>query len=233
MRQAEDGATLDEISVLIVEDDMDIADLLNSYLRKEGFRALIAGDGERAKEILGQQKIALALVDLGLPGAIDGIGVLSHIRSTSDIPVLIVTARDSELDRITGFEVGADDYITKPFSPREVVARVKAIIRRSYKEAPRIDRTTTIGDVTIDLSSHRVTKGGQEVTLATKEFELLALLVENRFLALTREQILEGVWGSDFFGDERTINVHIRQLRRKLGDDFPIATIWGIGYRLD
>ena len=224
---------MDEISVLIVEDDMDIADLLNSYLRKEGFRALIAGDGERAKEILDQQKIALALVDIGLPGAIDGIGVLSYIRSTSDIPVLIVTARDSELDRITGFDVGADDYITKPFSPREVVARVKAIIRRSYKESPRLDRTTQIGDVVIDLSSHRVTKEGKEATLTTKEFELLALLVENRFLALTREQMLESVWGTDFFGDERTINVHIRQIRKKLGEDFPIATIWGIGYRLD
>lgn len=224
---------MDEISILIVEDDLDIADLLNSYLRKEGFRALIAGDGERAKEILDQQKIALALVDIGLPGAIDGIGVLSHIRATSDIPVLIVTARDSELDRITGLEVGADDYITKPFSPREVVARVKAIIRRSYKESPRLDRTTQIGAVTIDLSSHKVTKGGKEATLTTKEFDLLALLVENRFLALTREQILEGVWGTDFFGDERTINVHIRQIRKKLGEDFPIATIWGIGYRLD
>jgi len=149
------------------------------------------------------------------------------------MPVLFLTARDGEIDRVLGLELGADDYVTKPFSPREVVARVKAILRRGESPAPSDATVLKIGDdFEVDLSRREVRVKGEPVGLATREFDLVAHLAHNQGLALSRQQLLDSVWGADWYGDDRTVDVHVRQLRRKLGDDLPLATVWGIGYRL-
>jgi len=222
---------VNEPVVLVVEDDPAIAGLLDMYLRKEGFRPLIAGTGVRALELAQQHDPVLAVLDVGLPD-LDGFEVCRRLRQRSDVPVLFLTARDDEVDRIAGFDVGADDYVVKPFSPREIVARVHAILRRARPTRP----STAIGldhGIVVDTERRDVTVEGRTVALATQEFELLAFLARNRGLALTRQQLLDGAWGIDFQGDERTVDVHVRQLRRKLGDDLGLATVWGVGYRLD
>ena len=220
-------------TIAIIEDDPDIADLLNSYMRKEGYRSLIAQDMQRARELIATQNPRIILLDLGLPGDGDGLDILKEVRAQSDIAVIVITARDTELDRIIGLELGADDYVTKPFSPREVVARTKAILRRL--DGPRSGETLklTIGEISIDPGQRRVELRGSEIPTTLKEFDLLYYLVTNRRIAVTREQILEAVWGIEWFGDERTIDVHIRQLRRKLGEALDLTTLWGVGYRLD
>jgi DNA-binding response OmpR family regulator len=163
----------------------------------------------------------------------DGLEVCRTLRSTSDVPVLILTARDSEVDRILGLELGADDYVTKPFSPRELVARIRAILRRSEPSA-RNDAVTQlrVGEVAVDLARHEVRAGGELVALTSREFDLLAYLAENEGLVLSRRQLLDGVWGADWIGDDRTVDVHVRQLRKKLGGALPLTTVWGVGYRL-
>ncbi len=221
-------------TIAIIEDDPDIADLLNSYLRKDGYRALIASDVEGARRLIRQSAPKLILLDLGLPGDLDGIDLLGEIRATQSTPVMVITARDGEVDRILGLELGADDYVTKPFSPREVVARIHAILRRV--EGPQSDASPAVvelGAIAIDTSQRKVTLAGAEVPTTPKEFDLICYLAHNRGVALTRDQILEAVWGIEWYGDERTIDVHIRQLRRKLGDALHLSTLWGVGYRLD
>jgi DNA-binding response OmpR family regulator len=221
-----------ERTIVVVEDDTNIADLLDAYLREAGFRVLQAGDGERGLELVAQHRPALAVLDVGLPG-IDGFEVCRRIRATSAMPVLFLTARDSEIDRVLGLELGADDYVVKPFSPRELVARVKAILRRGAPPPPAHEHRFEIGDgIVLDTARREVTRGGEPVALATKEFDLLAFFARNQGLALTRQQLVDGVWGADWYGDDRTVDVHVRQLRRKVGDDLPLATVWGIGYRL-
>jgi len=149
------------------------------------------------------------------------------------MPVLFLTARDGEIDRVLGLELGADDYVTKPFSPREVVARVKAILRRGQQSNTADATVLEVGDdFSIDLARREVRVKGDPVALATREFDLIAHLAQNQGIALTRQQLLDGVWGADWYGDDRTVDVHVRQLRKKLGDDLPLATVWGIGYRL-
>ena len=149
------------------------------------------------------------------------------------MPVLFLTARDGEIDRVLGLELGADDYVTKPFSPREIVARVKAILRRGQPTASTDATVITIGDdFDIDLARREARHKGAPVALATREFDLIAYLATNQGIALSRQQLLDGVWGADWYGDDRTVDVHVRQLRKKLGDDLPLATVWGIGYRL-
>lgn len=222
-----------EQTVVVIEDDPSIADLLDLYLRQAGYRVLQAPTGERGLELVHQHLPALVVLDVGLPG-IDGLEVCRRIRATSMVPVLFLTARDGELDRIIGLELGADDYVTKPFSPREIVARVKAILRRgqavSYPPDPSaIEITDTM---VVDTNRRETLVQGTAVPLATREFDLLAFLARNLGLALTRQQLLDGVWGADWYGDDRTVDVHVRQLRKKLGDDLPLATVWGIGYRL-
>jgi DNA-binding response OmpR family regulator len=177
---------------------------------------------------------ALLIVDIGLPGELDGLELCRQIRKTSEVPVIILTARDDEIDRVLGLELGADDYVTKPFSPRELVARVRAILRRagaatSVKAEPV---TTVIGSVVVDTGRREVQREGTVVALTSREFDLLAYLAANRGLALSRRQLLDGVWGEDWYGDERTVDVHVRQLRKKLGDELPLTTVWGVGYRL-
>ena len=220
-------------TILVVEDDPNIADLVEVYLRREGFRVLQASSGERALELIDQQPPGFAVVDIGLPGAIDGLDVCREIRHRSDLPVLMLTARDDEIDRVLGLELGADDYVTKPFSPRELVARVKAILRRadgSRRDAPTV---MLAGGVEVDTGRREARVDGKVISLATREFDLLRHLAENPGLALSRRQLLDGVWGADWIGDERTVDVHVRQLRRKLGAALPLATVWGVGYRLD
>jgi DNA-binding response OmpR family regulator len=217
--------------VVVVEDDPSIADLIDMYLRRAGFRVLQADSGERAMELIEQHRPVIVLLDIGLPD-IDGFEVCRRIRTTSMVPVLFLTARDGEIDRVLGLELGADDYVTKPFSPREVVARVKAILRRGQPlvaDASVLD----IGEgIEIDLARREVRAQGSAIALATREFDLLAYFARNQGIAMSRQQLIDGVWGADWYGDDRTVDVHVRQLRKKLGDDLPLATVWGIGYRL-
>ena len=217
--------------VVVVEDDPSIADLVDTYLRRDGFRVYQAADGETALKTIKDRQPKLLILDLGLPGLIDGIEICRQVRACSDIPIIMLTARDDELDRILGLELGADDYVTKPFSPRELVARVKAILRRADRPtvAPAI---ITVGTVEVDLGRREARLGGQPVPVATREFDLLQYLCENQGRALSRRQLLDGVWGLDWIGDDRTVDVHVRQLRKKFGDALPLDTVWGVGYRM-
>jgi DNA-binding response OmpR family regulator len=217
-------------TVVVVEDDPHIADLVDLYLRREGFRVLLAGDGEKGLEVFRQEDPCIVILDVGLPGASDGFDVCRAIRAVSSVPVLFLTARDDEMDRILGLELGADDYLVKPFSPREMVARVRAILRRT-REGPAPQEVIALGEVEVDVRRREARRSGAVVALTTREFDLLAFLGNNVGLALSRQQLLDGVWGSDWYGDERTVDVHVAQLRKKLGPDLPLATVWGVGYR--
>jgi DNA-binding response OmpR family regulator len=218
-------------TVVVIEDDPAIGDLLDLYLRQAGYRVLIAATGERGLELIGQHRPVLAVLDIGLPG-MDGLEVCRRIRAESALPILFLTARDGEVDRVVGLELGADDYVTKPFSPREVVARVRAILRRGDPTA-RTSNIIDVGDdIELDLARREVRVEGAPVPLANQEFDLLAFLAANLGLVLSRQQLLDGAWGADWYGDERTVDVHVRQLRKKLGDGLPLATVWGVGYRL-
>jgi DNA-binding response OmpR family regulator len=174
----------------------------------------------------------MAILDIGLPGDVDGFEVCRRLRAKGAMPVLVLTARDSEIDRVVGLELGADDYVTKPFSPRELVARVRAILRRVDGPPAEPPPVLTVGRVEVDTGRRETRVGGRVVTLAAREFDLLAFLARNAGLALTRQQLLDGVWGPGWYGDERTVDVHVRQLRKKLSDALPLATVWGVGYRL-
>jgi DNA-binding response OmpR family regulator len=217
-------------TILLIEDEDDIADLLRLYFERDGYRFVHASTGERGLERLEDGDVRAVLLDIGLPG-IDGIEVCRRLRARSEVPVLMLTARDSEVDKIVGLEIGADDYVTKPFSPRELVARVKAVLRRS-EERPVVVRTLVVGGFSIDSGRRHVELPSGEVTRPTaREFDLLWHLAENEGLVLSRRQLLEAVWGYDYVGETRTVDVHVRQLRKKL-PDIPIETVWGVGYRL-
>jgi len=219
--------------IVLVEDDPNIADLVDMYLRQAGFRVYQAADGEHGLRLTRDRQPKLVILDVGLPGSIDGLALCRTLRTTSDVPIIMLTARDGEVDRVLGLEMGADDYVTKPFSPRELVARVKAILRRVDGPARDAPAILHAGEVEVDLGRREARAQGAPVALAAREFELLAYLAENRGLALSRRQLLDGVWGTDWVGDERTVDVHVRQLRKKLGDAFPLSTVWGTGYRLE
>ena len=218
-------------TIVIVEDDANIADLVDMYLRREGFRVIQAVDGESGLAAIDRERPRMAILDIGLPGQVDGLELCRRLRASNSMPVLMLTARDGEIDRVLGLELGADDYVTKPFSPRELVARVKAILRRADgpKESPEV---LMAGRVEVDTRRREARVHGEVVALATREFDLLQFLADNAGLALSRQQLLDGVWGPDWYGDERTVDVHVRQLRKKLGDALPLATVWGVGYRL-
>ncbi len=244
--------TVGEETLVVIEDDHNISDLVAMYLRRDGFRVLQAEDGETGLALVKREHPKLVIVDVGLPGGLDGFDVCRRLRASTGagvgrrtdegpatgptdgaVPVLILSARDDEVDRVLGLELGADDYVTKPFSARELVARVHAILRRSAPpEAGGASGVTMLGAIEIDLGRREVKVDGTVVALATREFDLLAYLVSNSGLALSRRQLLNGVWGPDWYGDERTVDVHVRQLRKKLGADLPLATVWGVGYRL-
>ncbi len=217
-------------SVLLVEDDEAIADMLRGFFERDGYRFLHALTGEEAVERLRIRPVSAVLLDINLAG-IDGIETCRRIREFAKIPVIMLTARDSEIDKVLGLEMGADDYVTKPFSPRELMARVKAVLRRS-EEPPAKPRIIEISGFQIDGGKRAVvTPTGGIVEPTAKEFDLLWFLAENSGLAMSRGQILEGVWGYEYFDETRTVDVHIRQLRKKI-EGIPIETVWGVGYRL-
>jgi DNA-binding response OmpR family regulator len=219
-------------TVLVVEDEASIASFVSLYLKNAGYGVKTAATGGDALTQAAAHEPALIVLDLMLPD-IDGIEVCKRIRQRSDVPILMLTARDEDVDKIIGLEVGADDYLTKPFNPRELVARVKSILRRATPE--RRERETEVivhGDLRIDAGRREVHVVDEEIQLAPKEFDLLWELLDHRGLVLTRDQLLERVWGYTFAGDTRTVDVHVRQLRRKLEDASPIVTVWGVGYKV-
>ncbi len=219
-------------SILVVEDEPSIASFIAMYLRKAGFEVATAPTGGDALTRSADEAPGLIILDLMLPD-IDGIDVCRRIRQHSDVPILMLTARDDDVDKIIGLEVGADDYLTKPFNPRELVARVKSILRRATPKRRELEsRTLEHGALSIDAGRREVLVGDEEVQLAPKEFDLLWELLDHRGLVLTRDQLLERVWGYTFAGDTRTVDVHVGQLRRKLGEACPIVTVWGVGYKV-
>jgi two-component system alkaline phosphatase synthesis response regulator PhoP len=219
-------------TVLVVEDESSIASFVALYLKNAGYLVRTASNGSEALSQVAADMPGLIVLDLMLPD-IDGIEVCKRIRQTSDVPILMLTARDEDVDKIIGLEVGADDYLTKPFNPRELVARVKSILRRAAPERREHEtEQITHGDLMVDSGRREVHVGDEEIQLAPKEFDLLWELLDHRGLVLTRDQLLERVWGYTFAGDTRTVDVHVRQLRRKLGDASPIVTVWGVGYKV-
>jgi DNA-binding response OmpR family regulator len=219
-------------TILVVEDEASIASFVALYLKNAGYTVRSATTGSEALAQVNAQLPDMIILDLMLPD-IDGLEVCKRIRQRSDVPILMLTARDEDVDKIIGLEVGADDYLTKPFNPRELVARAKAILRRATPERRELESAVLRhGDLTIDAGRREVKVGEEEIQLAPKEFDLLWELLDHRGLVLTRDQLLERVWGYTFAGDTRTVDVHVRQLRRKLGDASPIVTVWGVGYKV-
>lgn len=217
-------------TILVVDDEPNIADLVDLYLAREGFRVLKAPDGAAGLQAMRDHRPRLIVLDVGLPD-LDGLEVCRRIRATSQVPVIFLTARDGEVDRVLGLELGADDYLTKPFSPAELVARVKAVLRRVDGAAP--PEVVQAGRVTIDVGRREIRVDDAAVEFTSKEFDLLRYLAERPGLALSRQQILDGVWGYGWYGDARTVDVHIAQVRKKAGDALTIKTVRGVGYRLE
>ncbi|HIC90048.1 MAG TPA: response regulator transcription factor [Anaerolineae bacterium] len=218
-------------TLLVVDDERHIVELARMYLEVEGYKVIAAENGEEALRQWREKRPALIVLDLMLPG-IDGWEVCRRIRAESDVPIIMLTARSEDVDKIVGLELGADDYLTKPFNPRELVARVKAVLRR-VALSPRANHVITIGDLTIDPARREVLVAGKPVPMRTKEFDLLCTLTEHHGIVLSREQLLNLVWGYDFYGETRTVDVHIAHLRNKLQDSVvSIETVWGVGYKL-
>ena len=218
-----------DATILIVEDDRHIGHLVRTYLERDGYRVLWVRSGEEALAELERHSLSLVVLDVGLPG-IDGFDVCRRVRERSEVPVIMLTARDEEVDRVLGLELGADDYVPKPFSPRELVARVKAVLRRTQPKPPA--DVLTLGEVELKRGAREATASGTALDLTMKEFDLLACFMEHPGLALSREQLLEQVWGLEFPGGTRTVDQHVAQLRAKLGDSLQIETLRGIGYKL-
>jgi two-component system response regulator ResD len=231
-------------TIFIVEDEATIREVVRRYLEREGYRVVEAGDGDVALRLLREQRADLVLLDIMLPGT-DGYALARALRHApdllalhGDVPIIMLTSRGSENDRIAGFDLGVDDYIVKPFSPREVVARVRAVLRRSASEEDaHTQQSITLGEVHIDPLKRLVLIGERSIMLTAKEFDLLWLFVRHPQQVLTREQLLEKVWGFDFYGDESTVTVHIRRLREKIEPDPAnptfIVTVRGVGYKFD
>ncbi len=219
--------------IVIVDDDEHIRELASLYLQKEGFDVTCLSDGTTAAAQILSTNANLVVLDLMLPGK-SGYDVCKQLRQESDIPIIMLTARDEDIDKILGLELGADDYLTKPFNPRELVARVKAILRRSESNAGHAPGAVTrVGRVTVDKQRREVMVGDRELDLRTKEFDLLATLAENNGIVLTREQLLDRVWGYNFYGETRTVDVHVQHVRARLVDSgLSIVTVRGVGYKL-
>jgi DNA-binding response OmpR family regulator len=215
-------------SVLLVEDEENLASLVQAYLEQEGYRVVSAGTGADALRIVDEEPVRLVILDLALPD-MDGLEVCRRIRLRSRVPVVMLTARDEEADRLAGLESGADDYMGKPFSPRELVARMKAVLRRAGSDVD--EDLLVLGDVALRRSAREVVVGGAAVELRAKEFDLLAYLIQNRGAVLSRELLLDRVWGLEYAGGTRTVDVHVAQLRRKLRRPELIRTIRGAGYK--
>lgn len=219
--------------ILVVDDEPNIIELARLYLERDGFRVVGVGDGLAALESVEGLRPALMILDIMLPN-LDGLEICKKLRAQDNsIPILMLTARDDDIDKILGLELGADDYLTKPFNPRELVARVKAVLRRKEQKSKPLTSALHIGDLVIDPASREVTVSGQLVEMRAQEFDLLYTLVEHKGLVLTRKQLLEQAWGYDYFGQSRTVDVHIGHLRRKLSNsNVSIITVTGVGYKL-
>ena len=222
---------MEPIKILVVDDEQRMRKLVKDFLQKNGYEVLEAADGEEAVDVFfGTKNISLIILDVMMP-KMDGFQVAAAIRTYSQVPIVMLTARDSERDELKGFDLGVDEYITKPFSPGILVARVEAILRRS---AGGRNEMITMGGIILDKSAHEVTVDGVPVELSFKEFELLNYFMENRGIALSRERILNRVWNYDYFGDARTIDTHVKKLRSKLGAKGEyIHTVWGMGYKFE
>lgn len=218
--------------ILIVDDEQRIRKLLRDYLIRDGYTVYEASNGRQALDIFNSEaNIALIILDVMMP-EMDGWQVCSEIRKTSKVPIIMLTAKSDERDELRGFELGVDEYVTKPFSPRTLSARVNAILRRTLGTAA--EKTLEAGGIVMDKSAHIVTIDGEQVDLSFKEFELLQYFMENNGVALSRERILNSVWNYDYYGDARTIDTHVKKLRSKLGDKASlIKTVWGIGYKFE
>jgi DNA-binding response OmpR family regulator len=218
-------------TILVVDDEANIIELARMYLQNEGYVVESARDGKEALTKIKSLQPALVVLDLMLP-EVDGWEVCRKVRADSDVPIIMLTARSDDVDKIVGLELGADDYLTKPFNPRELVARVRAVLRR-YEKSAASTQPVHLGQVTIDPQRREVTVGGQKLDLRTKEFDLLWALAEHRGIVLSRDQLLDLAWGYDYYGETRTVDVHIAHLRDKLeGSDVVIETVWGVGYKL-
>ena len=219
-------------TILVVDDEKNIVQLARLYLSNEGYRVEEAYDGKQALDKARAVNPDLVVLDLMMP-EMDGLSVCKELRKTSSVPVIILTARDDDVDKIVGLEVGADDYMTKPFNPRELVARVKAVLRRSQGAAGPQESVLEVGDVRLDPLRREVSVAGKPITLRAKEFDLLSAFMRYQGLVLDRERLLSLVWGQDFYGDTRTIDVHVAWLREKLnGAKARVQTVWGVGYKL-
>ena len=224
---------MEKLKILVVDDESRMRKLVRDFLVKQNFEVLEAGDGEAALDLFYQEKnIALLILDVMMP-KMNGWEVCKEVRENSRVPIILLTAKGDESDELLGFELGVDEYISKPFSPKILVARVEAILRRSNKLAAEGQAVET-GGILIDKAAHLVTVDGQRMELSYKEFELLSYFVENEGIALSREKILNHVWNYDYFGDARTIDTHVKKLRSKMGakGDY-IKTIWGMGYKFE
>ena len=222
---------MEQLKVLVVDDEARMRKLVKDFLSVKGFTVLEAGDGEEAVDIFFEQKdIALILLDVMMP-KMDGWEVVKTIRKYSQVPIIMLTARGEERDELQGFNLGVDEYISKPFSPKILVARVEAILRRTNAASADV---TEVGGIVVDKVAHQVTIDGKPVDLSYKEFELLSYFIDNQGIALSREKVLNNVWNYDYFGDARTIDTHVKKLRSKLGEKGEyIKTIWGMGYKFE
>jgi DNA-binding response OmpR family regulator len=222
-------------TVLVVDDEPMVRDVVTRYLERDGHRVLTAVDGEAARGMIEREPPSLVLLDVMLPGATDGLALCRWIRSTSELPVILLTARVAETDRIVGLELGADDYVTKPFSPRELASRVKTVLRRARPSSPP-DEQISLGDLLLDATGREARRGAKRLNLTAKEFDLLWFLASNPNRVFSRDQLMSRVWGYAAALDTGTVTVHIRRLREKLEDDASrpklLETVWGVGYRL-
>ena len=223
---------MDKLKIMVVDDEARMRKLVRDFLEKQNYQVIEAEDGEQAVDLFFAEKdIALILLDVMMP-KMDGWQVCREIRQYSKVPIIMLTARSDERDELTGFNLGVDEYISKPFSPKILVARVEAILRRTGATDP--DEVVEAGGIRVDKSAHQVYIDGKPIDLSFKEFELLAYFVENKGIALSREKILNAVWNYDYYGDARTIDTHVKKLRSKMGEHGKlIQTIWGMGYKFD
>lgn len=235
-KKSNQGKEMQPTKILVVDDEENIVNIVSAYLKKEEYQVIVAYDGEKALELAREHQPDLIVLDIMLP-KMDGLEVLTHLRRESDAYVIMLTAKTEEIDKVIGLSVGADDYVTKPFSPRELVARIRAALRRIHKTQAAVSGDSThqilsFNDLKIDLDSRKVWLGADELELTMTEFELLAELAQNKGRVLNREQLLESVWGYNYFGETRVVDVHVGHLRQKVGSQF-ITTIRGVGYRFE
>jgi len=222
-------------TILVIDDDVNISKIISLYLEKEGFKANVAHDGTEGLKMFAEEKADLIILDIMMP-VMDGWDTLKELRKTSNVPVIMLSAKGETFDKVLGLELGADDYIVKPFEPKEMIARIKAVIRRSDKKDDTEEKIIQYEGLTVDLSDYRVVYNGTELDMPPKEIELLYYLASKPNKVFTREQLLQQVWDFDFYGDSRTVDVHIKRIREKLGEDngsWQIKTVWGVGYKFE